>query len=132
MRSACMQALDSLARHDVRHHHMRSSRHYMMRYLVSCYVMIHVLRASRRDHMMMNNHCLVYSRDRNRRTWFSSRLMDCDYDTMISSSCQVYVSTRFIRSIYMISSRKCVGLRVLLRPLLTKTSECDSVRTKLT
>ena len=132
MRSACMQAFDGLALHGVRHHHMRTSRHYMMRYLVSCYVMIHVPRTSRRDHMMMNNHCLMYSRDRNRRTWFSSRLMDCDYDTMISSSCQVYISTRFIRSIYTTSSRKCVGLRVLLRPLLTKCSECDSVRTKLT
>ena len=127
-----MQAFDSLALHGVRHHHMRTSRHYMMRYLVSCYVMIHVPRTSRRDHMMMNNHCLMYSRDRNRRTWFSSRLMNCDYDTMISSSCQVYISTRFIRSIYTTSSRKCVGLRVLLRPLLTKTCECDSVRTKLT
>ena len=75
MRSACMQAFDNLARHGIHHHHMRISRRYMMCYLVSCY-MIHDSRTSRRDHMMMHNHCLMYSRDRNRRTWFSSRLMN--------------------------------------------------------
>ena len=85
MRSVCMQAHCSHMSLVYNRHH-RSRMHLVAAYLVLCYA--YNDHTSRRDHMHKTR-CCMYSRDRSRRTFSSSRLcMMLLYYTDISTRSQ--------------------------------------------